>query len=798
MTTNKTVTIADTQLLVGGGDVTRDALGLSIGSELSKVLETYLKSEKSPFADGIKTGYEYNYRLIGSDAVETDKHWLSFVYGGTYAEESYEGIFVNQTFLDHHHIEHNPYSEIEVRQNGTFTTRSPNYISCKPEINAYHRLYINSIDPSTDVTTIANGYLLTRHLGASLGNFLDAPTRLRQLLTSTARENIIEDFELGKVQTRQTSSLLKNIFVTSNDIYDDISQVNQASDVLPHYVKTSFNFDGTGNFLKEVSENNFEHRFIKILKDSFLSQDEAPAPTNVNFSLSIEQFDKNTEIETITNTSELRVVDVFDLMSYSLTDYNTSNSDFFYLFDDSETAKSQYNNNSIRRFEKTIPTIKQANSLINLLNSPTFLSTFETNPINLEQKYNEVVAYRIEKIGGSVTGDRFTQDAIQNFWFLNSDDVERLEFLDNQVIFNQDYTYRIYKYVLIAGLEYTYSDLSVTRTIANLDRDHDTSSAGWCLEFFDPETGDSSSPLYNDGSGAVAALGTTLATDAQVTSPVGQQYLADFKLKVLPSVKIVEVPLFEKQISIVDSPTNYVQVSPTFTLDDSNRLIFKIRYGAKTSFKMPTSVTAEDADYSQKFMTSYDIMDDDLITTNGISLPINLEIYRIEQMPNSLSDFNGNLYKTISMKIPNENATFRTTIVADKVHPNKKYFYFFRVVNEAENFGVGSNIIEAELVSDGGYKFANFEAYFENELGPPPFSRTIKSFKKLLNISPSIDNLIIDDSSADYTDLAKNQVQNINFGASQDSLWGKKYKIRLTSKKTGKKIDINITHKLVG
>jgi hypothetical protein len=122
----------------------------------------------------------------------------------------------------------------------------------------------------------------------------------------------------------------------------------------------------------------------------------------------------------------------------------------------------------------------------------------------------------------------------------------------------------------------------------------------------------------------------------------------------------------------------------------------------------------------------------------------------------------------------------------------------FRVVNEAENFGVGSNIIQAELVSDGGYKFANFEAYFENELGPRPLSRTIKSFKKLLNISPSIDNLIIDDSSADFTDLAKNQVQNINFGASEDSLWGKKYKIRLTSKKTGKKIDINITHKLVG
>ena len=128
----------------------------------------------------------------------------------------------------------------------------------------------------------------------------------------------------------------------------------------------------------------------------------------------------------------------------------------------------------------------------------------------------------------------------------------------------------------------------------------------------------------------------------------------------------------------------------------------------------------------------------------------------------------------------------------------KKYFYFFRIVNEAESYGKGSNIFEAELVSDGGYKFAKFKSYFENELIPPPPSRAIKSFKKLLNISPNITNLIIDDSAVDYTDLAENQIENVSFGTSENAIWDKKYKIRLTSKKTGKKIDINITHKLSG
>ena len=150
------------------------------------------------------------------------------------------------------------------------------------------------------------------------------------------------------------------------------------------------------------------------------------------------------------------------------------------------------------------------------------------------------------------------------------------------------------------------------------------------------------------------------------------------------------------------------------------------------------------------------------------------------------------------MKILNENQTFRTLTIADKVLPNKKYFYFFRIVNEGENFGAGSNIIQAELVSDGGYKFANFEAFFENELSVPPPSETIKSFKKLINISPSISNLIVDHTAVDYSDSAENQIQNVSFGTSENVIWDKKYKIRLTSKKTGKKIDINITHKLNG
>ena len=54
--------------------------------------------------------------------------------------------------------------------------------------------------------------------------------------------------------------------------------------------------------------------------------------------------------------------------------------------------------------------------------------------------------------------------------------------------------------------------------------------------------------------------------------------------------------------------------------------------------------------------------------------------------------------------------------------------------------------------------------------------------------------VMVDSSQVNFQDTAKNQYENIKVGVAEDLVWGKTFKIRLTSKKTGKKIDLNITY----
>jgi hypothetical protein len=765
---NKSVIVAEPNLYSGSADSIRTALGLGIDSEAKNNAIVKVEVDSSDIRDGLQATITAKYRLIGdTNVINNDKQWKAIVYGGTFAEQTYEGFFTEESFTDHYHTELNPYSRIETKRLNIADTSSPNVVAAAPMMNHYYSRYEEYAQGLPSILNIPNAYTLMQTYSSE----------------DDIKQQLNMDLPLGDLSFNQTASLQENIFVTRPEIYEDIVELNNASHLLPHYVSFDFNFETQGAFVAQCVERGFSNRFIKVLKDTFLGEDGAPTPAQVTFTLTSTELGENNEVSEVESTANLDVVDLIQMMDYSLRDYNTETSNFEYLLDNSEDAKSQYENNSIQRFDKTIPTIRQTNWIADYLD--TWINSFGDEPLSPTERYNEVVAYRLEKIGGRGTGDANTQNTLQNFWFLNTIDVDDFEYIDNQVLYGEEYTYNIYKYVLIAGAGYSYSDLRITQTI------NDLGAGNWCLEFYNPETNEAIAPLYDNSN----VLTGSLNTGAQINS--SNKYLADFQVDIVPSIKIVEIPILSKTLSVLDSPTNPVNVIPFYERNDSNRIGFNVRYDAPIETPFPTTLTTAEDSYRDRYLESYDLLSDETFLTDSVSLPITLEIYRLDSKPTSLADFSGNLLATKSMKIENEDAVTPVTTIYDKIPANRKYYYLFRIANEVESPAYASHVIEASLQADGGYKFGLFESYFENELAEETLTRERESFKKLINLVPSINNFFVNDSDADYTNLASNEVDNITFGEG-DVVWDRTFKLRLTSKKTGKKIDINVTYKVDG
>ena len=103
----------------------------------------------------------------------------------------------------------------------------------------------------------------------------------------------------------------------------------------------------------------------------------------------------------------------------------------------------------------------------------------------------------------------------------------------------------------------------------------------------------------------------------------------------------------------------------------------------------------------------------------------------------------------------------------------------------------------AELVDDGGYKFSLFDVIYESEFEVAKNLEVAQPLRKLMRILPSPQNIIIDDSGIDYAQPALDQIGNLAVGTDlAEPIWDKKFKFRLTSRKTGKKIDLNVTYRI--
>lgn len=616
--------------------------------------------------------------------------------------------------------------------------------------------------------------------------------------------------------------------------------------LMPMANDISFEVDESkiGSGLRSIIEtNDYAPRFLKTLKEIFTDEIDLK-PTPYSFTLE-DAYNKDV------TARQLNIVDLTEMLLYDYENLLSRTNNVFFYGDSSTEVKAAFDNTGVYRFINSEIAINTLNDVVGMINTyfspPQTLEHFLNDPVENNKKH-EVLAYRVQKIGGPPTGDSRTENTLQNFWFLNKGDA--IKYVDTQVKYGTDYTYKIFSYVAIQGYKYRLSDLVLTKQIA---RDGDI----YCLEFYDPTTGLTSTNIFSDDLTIgiettneankrikqewlqeVNALSEQLRdapaserpdldeqlrvlidedpraslvvsiseesinsffSDAQAKSTF--PYLADFNINIEPSLKIVEVPIQEKTFKILDNPPNDLIATPHHIKDQSNRFAFFLSYDtfSPNTVPYPVALTSQDDQNKADYLTANDLSENSFIESESVSMAETFEVYRLSRKPTSYQDFENNLRKSIDLRILKQGRIKLDAMFMEKVRPNQKYYYTFRAINENGIAGEFTPIFEAELINDGGYIYGNFNQLTAEDLVTDNISEPLMSFKKLFNVVPNIQHLILDSTDVDFSKSAFEEVGKFKLGTAEESLFssdavkGKTFKLRLTSKKTGKKIDLNIT-----
>jgi len=483
------------------------------------------------------------------------------------------------------------------------------------------------------------------------------------------------------------------------------------------------------------------------------------------------------------------VSQISDFVKTSVQDRGTKLfGNFMSLLSPDVRAAKLMNSNAAAQVN-TMKALNVINDTVNFLSTNYFeidsvQSLYESSS---NSKYHETIAFRIEKILNGQT--------IQNFWIYNSTNLEDINFTDSQVVHGRTYVYNIYKYMVSKELRYKFSNPVYSQQIATETSITDEDElVSFCLQFYQSET--LSSQYFDPEDTSLEDVNTFADVANAIKSDM--QYLADATMEYETGLRLYEIPISTKTVTIQDHPPAVIDVMPFFVKDNSKVVGFQLNYDAYAKIKMPYALDDFDQTYNLTYENSYDMLKTDKILYSSRSRLSRFEVFRTTEKPTTLKDFGNTAYKTYDMRIRDEKSSFGVVECYDKILTNKKYYYMFRAVNELEVRGPLTEVYEIELIDDGGYNYLLTKVYTENELNVTSYTNPTKTFKSVLHVRPAGIQAALNLSNVDYTQESNTQFENVTLGNTDadELIWGKNFKIRLKSKKTGKKIDLNITYNL--
>tara|TARA_R110002020_G_scaffold11040_1_gene42024 strand:+ start:18029 stop:20710 length:2682 start_codon:yes stop_codon:yes gene_type:complete len=319
-------------------------------------------------------------------------------------------------------------------------------------------------------------------------------------------------------------------------------------------------------------------------------------------------------------------------------------------------------------------------------------------------------------------------------------------YYDTQIKYNQKYTYVFKKIVLVFGNEYKYFAPGFTYNAAG------TVATGFNLDY--------------ENSLSIKALVVPYSFK-------GLEIAVIDKPPVSPNVSFYPVKGSNSRIKILlNSSTGDYFDKPVRILDSDQQLIQDEYFGQ----------TGESLTYDQ-------IKADDKKIRYKSDDPVDkYQLFRINSKPTSYRDFNDNFVEVDpDVGIPG--------YYEDSVSTNRKYYYCARSVDVHGNISNPTYIFELEMVDNNGQIYLR-QNVFTFKQSKPTY---LKDGRRFIYIEPSFQQVALEKDVDPPSDIDNDPPSESILGVNGvDKVWTQSYKVRVTSKKTGKKLDLNLTFKNTG
>jgi len=298
--------------------------------------------------------------------------------------------------------------------------------------------------------------------------------------------------------------------------------------------------------------------------------------------------------------------------------------------------------------------------------------------------------------------------------------------------------------------------------------------------------------IVNYGTGEIDSISVP-PVEQQRSMPQGPT--AKVNVMTYPLVNVVEVPFFSHSGFVVDSPPVPPNTVITPYRGDNGKILIWLNssVGDYEAYPIPLS-QSEKTEINKIRRTNY-LSNSEPIRYRSDDIASAFEIFRLTEKPEIYQDFANSRRAFLSTLIKDDSLQRSSSAsYVDTVTPNTKYYYMFRAVDIHNHKSNPTEVYEVELVDNDGAIFM-VTNIIPLEEKPPPFDTT-KVAKRYINIVPRITQGIFNKerSGLGAAPSALTKGTQYALGVEDESIWGKKYKIRFISKSTGRKIDLNVTY----